>query len=125
MAPLRLQTLLGVAGPIGSGRQWWPWISLRDEVSALVFLIENPLAKGPYNRVGPEPARSVEVTKELARQMGRPHWLGLPTFAISLLMGEAGKELLLTSQQIKPAALERSGFTFTDENLESAISQIV
>jgi uncharacterized protein (TIGR01777 family) len=125
MAPLRLQTLLGVAGPIGSGRQWWPWISLRDEVAALVFLIENPLAKGPYNLVGPQPARSVDVTKELARQMGRPHWLGLPSIAISLLMGEAGKELLLTSQQINPVALERSGFTFTDQSLESAISQIV
>ena len=125
MAPLRLQTLLGVAGPVGSGRQWWPWISLRDEVAALVFLIENPLAKGPYNLVGPQPAQSVEVTKELARQMRRPHWLGLPAFAISLLMGEAGRELLLTSQKIEPKALERSGFGFTDENLESAISQIV
>ena len=96
-----------------------------DEVAALVFLIENPLAKGPYNLVGPQPARSVDVTKELARQMGRPHWLGLPSIAISLLMGEAGKELLLTSQQINPVALERSGFTFTDQSLESAISQIV
>ena len=125
MAPLRLQTLLGAAGPIGSGRQWWPWISLRDEVAALVFLIENPLAKGPYNLVGPQPAQSVEVTRELARQMRRPHWLGLPALAISMLMGEAGRELLLTSQKIEPTSLERSGFSFSDESLESAIGQIV
>ena len=125
MAPLRLQTLLGVAGPIGGGSQWWPWISLRDEVSALVFLIENPLVSGPVNLVAPAPARSVEVTKELAQQMGRPHWLGLPTFAISLLMGEAGRELLLASQQLSPSVLERTGFHFADETLDSAISQIV
>jgi len=125
MAPLRLQTLLGVAGPIGGGSQWWPWISLRDEVSALVFLVENPLASGPVNLVAPAPARSVEVTKELAKQMGRQHWLGLPTFAISLLMGEAGRELLLASQQLSPTVLERTGFQFADETLDSAISQIV
>jgi len=116
---------LGVAGPIGGGSQWWPWISLRDEVSALVFLIENPLVSGPVNLVAPAPARSVEVTKELAQQMGRPHWLGLPTFAISLLMGEAGRELLLASQQLSPSVLERTGFHFADETLDSAISQIV
>ena len=125
MAPLRLQTLLGVAGPIGGGSQWWPWISLRDEVSALVFLVENPLASGPVNLVAPAPARSVEVTKELAKQMGRQHWLGLPTFAISLLMGEAGRELLLASQQLSPTVLERTGFQFADETLGSAISQII
>jgi len=125
MAPLRLQTLLGVAGPIGGGSQWWPWISLRDEVAALVFLIENPLVSGPVNLVAPAPARSVEVTKERAKQMGRPHWLGLPTFAISLLMGEAGRELLLASQQLSPTVLERAGFQFADETLGSAISQII
>ena len=124
MAPLRLQTFLGVAGPIGSGSQWWPWISLRDEIAALVFLVENPLAKGAFNLVGPAPARSSEVTKELASQMRRPHWLGLPTFAISLLMGEAGRELLLASQKLSPTRLEAAGFSFFDESVESAISHI-
>ena len=125
MAPLRLQTLLGVAGPIGSGSQWWPWISLRDEIAALVFLVENPLAKGPFNLVGPHPARSSEVTKELASQMRRPHWLGLPSLAISLLMGEAGRELLLSSQKLSPHELQTAGFSFLDERVESAISHIV
>ena len=52
MAPLRLQTFLGVAGPIGSGRQWWPWISYRDEIRALVFLLEQQQLTGPFNLVG-------------------------------------------------------------------------
>lgn len=125
MAPLRLQTLLGAAGPVGTGEQWWPWISLQDEVRALVHLVENPLAKGVYNLVAPHPAQSVAVTKELAHQMKRPHWLGLPTFAINVLMGEAGKELLLTSQKIFPTRLEQSGFEFDHSTLEQAIAQII
>ncbi len=57
--------------------------------------------------------------------MGRPHWLGLPTFAISLLMGEAGRELLLTSQRIVATRLVDSGFSFDDTTLDSAISRLL
>ena len=124
MAPLRLQTLLGAAGPVGSGTQWWPWISLHDEVRALVYMVENPLMKGAYNLSAPTPVASAEVTKELARQMGRPHWLGLPTIAITTLMGEAGRELLLSSQKVHPTRLEQAGFTFDDTTIDSAIARI-
>lgn len=125
MAPLRLQTMLGAAGPVGPGSQWWPWISLHDEVQALVYMIENPLMKGAYNLTAPTPVTSVTVTKELARQMGRPHWLGLPSLAINLLMGEAGRELLLSSQKVHPTRLEQAGFSFDDTTIDQAIARII
>ena len=123
MAPLRLQTFLGVAGPIGSGQQWWPWISYRDEIRALVFLMENKKLKGAFNLVGPTPARAIEVTKALAKLMRRPHWLGLPTFAVKF-MGEAGPEILLSSQRILPKRLLDAGFNFEHSTITDAIGAI-
>ena len=123
MAPLRLQTFLGVAGPIGSGRQWWPWISYRDEIRALVFLLEQQQLAGPFNLVGPTPATAREVTQALARLMKRPHWLGLPTWAVKL-MGEAGPEILLSSQKITPARLLEAGFRFEHQTIDEAIAEI-
>lgn len=125
MAPVRLQTLLGVAGPVGRGNQWWPWISLRDEVRALCHLVESDEAVGAYNLAGPASARSLEVTKTLATLMKRPHWLGLPALAINTLMGEAGRELLLSSQRVVPAQLLADGFNFLDETVTDALRQIV
>ena len=123
MAPLRLQTFLGVAGPIGSGRQRWPWISYRDEIRALVFLLEQQQLTGPFNLVGPTPATAREVTQALARLMKRPHWLGLPTWAVKL-MGEAGPEILLSSQKITPARLLEAGFRFEHQTIDEAIAEI-
>ncbi len=123
MAPLRLQTFLGVAGPIGTGQQWWPWISYRDEIRALVFLLETKKLTGVFNLVGPTPARAVEVTKALATLMRRPHWLGLPTFAVKL-MGEAGPEILLSSQRILPKRLLDAGFNFEHSTISDAIAAI-
>jgi uncharacterized protein len=125
MAPLQLQTSLGVGGPIGTGSQWWPWISLHDEVRALAHLVNHETTYGIFNLVAPSPATALDLTKELARKMGRPHWLGLPTFAISLLMGEAGRELLLTSQRIVAERLVGSGFTFDDNTLDAAITRLL
>lgn len=124
MASLRLQTALGVGGKIGPGTQWWPWISLHDEVRALVFLITHNKASGPYNLTGPQPARSAEVTRTLAKRMRRPHLIGLPTFAIKLLLGEAGEHLLLSSQKVLPSRLLDAGFSFDDDTLDKALSRI-
>jgi len=125
MAPLQLQTALGVGGPIGSGRQWWPWISLHDEVRALAHLSTHQSADGIFTLVAPTPATAKDLTTELARHMRRPHWLGLPTAAISLLMGEAGRELLLSSQHISAERLVATGFRFDDVTLSAAIARLV
>jgi uncharacterized protein (TIGR01777 family) len=119
LAPLRLATSFFAGARVGSGQQWWPWISHRDEVRAIVHLIDSKL-KGAVNLVGPTPARSVEVTRELARIMKRPHLFVIPSFAIRL-MGDAGRELLLASQKIRATALEKDGFVFEHPTVVDAL----
>jgi uncharacterized protein len=109
MAPLSFQTRLGVGGPIGHGQQWWPWISLRDEVRAFAHLVIHETDFEIFNLVGPEPASANDVTRELARALRRPHLIGLPTWAIKTLMGEAGEALLLSSQKIVSNTLTVTG----------------
>ena len=122
---LKLQTALGLGGPIGDGSQWWPWISLHDEVRALAYLANHETAFGVFNLVSPTPASALDQTKALARGMKRPHWLGFPRFAIVALMGEAGKEILLTSQRVIPERLLAAGFKFDDQTLEAAVSRLL
>jgi uncharacterized protein (TIGR01777 family) len=125
MAPLRLQTALFLGGTIGPGTQWWPWISLHDEVRAIMHLISHETAVGAYNLVGPTPAQSSQVTRELAGLMCRPHLIGLPTFAIKALMGEAGTHLLLSSQKVSSQKLRNSGFVFDDVTIEHALKRML
>lgn len=125
MAPLRLQTILGVGGRIGSGNQWWPWISLHDEIRALTHVITHDSAEGAFNLVGPTPATSAEITRELAGLMRRPHLIGLPAFVIRWLLGEAGVALLLASQKIEPGRLLETGFTFEDERVATALNRML
>ena len=120
LGPLRLLTSFFVSGPLAGGKDWWPWISLRDEARALAFLIEDNIS-GPVNLVAPVPATSGTVMKSLARLMERPYWLPTPDFAISLLLGQAGRELLLSSQKITPDVLVSSGFTFADKEIEDGL----
>ena len=120
LKPLRLITSLFISGPLAGGKDWWPWISLKDEARALAFLVENKVS-GPVNLVAPTPETSGVIMKTLAKLMKRPYWLPVPRFAISLLLGEAGKELLLSSQKISPEVLLSSGFTFENTDLSSAL----
>lgn len=125
LAPLKLQTLLGVGGAIGSGSQWWPWISLHDEVRALVYLVTHDTDQTVFNLVGPAPARASELTLALAQALRRPHAIGLPSVAIRWLMGEAGVELLLSSQRVINERLDIIGFECEDTTVEGAISRML
>jgi len=125
MGPLRLQTLLGVGGRIGPGTQWWPWISLHDEVRAFAHLVTHETDQTVFNFVGPTPATAQDVTLELARALRRPHLLGLPTLAIKALMGEAGEALLLASQKVKSQRLGVVGFSFDDTTVSQAIARML
>jgi NAD dependent epimerase/dehydratase family enzyme len=120
LKPLKLLTSFCVSGPLAGGKDWWPWISLTDEVQALAFLISNDVT-GVVNLVGPQAATSSTVMKELATQLKRPFWLPAPGFAISLLLGQAGRELLLSSQRIEPEVLVESGFTFSDSTISEGV----
>ena len=120
LKPLKLLTKLCVSGPLAGGKDWWPWISLTDEVGALTFLMNNDVS-GVVNLVGPQQATSFTVMKELASQLKRPFWLPAPGFAISLVLGQAGRELLLSSQRIVPEVLLASGFTFSDSTVSEGV----
>jgi uncharacterized protein (TIGR01777 family) len=124
LTPLRLLTRLCVAGPLAGGRAWWPWVSLDDEVRAIVHILNSRLS-GPINVVGPTEATSRTVMRALASAMRRPFWLTAPGWAIRLLLGRAGNELLLSSQRVQPTALEADGFKFSSPTVDRAIAQVL
>lgn len=111
---------LGLGGKLGSGRQYWSWISLRDEVAALTFLLDNQAMSGPVNLTGPHPATNAEVTAAMGRVLGRPTLFPVPAFALKTALGEFSTEIL-GSARVLPAVLESAGFVWQDPTVESAI----
>lgn len=114
---------LFLGGPLGSGRQYVPWIHLRDEVAALRFLAEHPSASGAFNLTAPEPVTNRELSKELGRALGRPSLLRAPAFALHLVLGEMA-DMLLHGQRAVPAALQQLGFEFAFPRLERALADL-
>ncbi len=109
---------LGLAGPLGNGRQWWSWITLEDEVSALEFLLEKDVA-GPVNLCAPNPQRQGELTKALGRAFRRPALLPAPAIALRLVLGEFAGDVL-SSTRMEPRTLLDAGFSFRHPNVDSA-----
>jgi uncharacterized protein (TIGR01777 family) len=109
----------GVAGPLGSGRQYFPWISLRDEVRAIEFLLSTEVS-GPANLTGPAPVTNAEFAKVLGQVLHRPAVLPTPAFALRAALGEFAGEVL-GGQRAVPAVLDRAGFEFEHRDLESAL----
>ncbi|CAI9391734.1 TIGR01777 family oxidoreductase [Microbacterium sp. T2.11-28] len=125
LKPLLLLTRLGVSGPIGSGRQVWPWISLDDEIRAIRHVIDAGL-DGPVNLTGPQRATANDLGFALARRMNRPYVLRAPVWAIRTLLGADATEALLTSDMnVVPERLTSSGFTFTHDTVEKAVAAVV
>jgi uncharacterized protein len=116
---------LGIAGPLGSGKQWWAWISLEDQARAIIHLIENQTCSGPYNLTAPEPATCADMIHELGRQLKRPTFLKVPAFAMRLLIGVAAQELLLCSQKMKSHRLTESGFEFKHPTLRESVGYVL
>lgn len=116
---------LGVGGPLGSGKQWWAWISLKDEARAIIHLIENKQAEGAFNLTAPEHATCTEIVRGLGRALHRPTLLQVPSFAMRLLIGEAADELLLCNQKMTADKLLATGFKFEHPTLQSAIEYVV
>jgi uncharacterized protein (TIGR01777 family) len=121
LAPLRLLTKAFISGPLAGGKAWWPWISLNDEARAIIHLITSKVS-GPVNLVGPEPATSGALLRALARTLKRPYWLPVPRFALSLLLGEGGREVLLASQKVVPEVLLNDGFVFEENTVVQGLS---
>lgn len=115
---------LGAGGPLGSGRQYWPWIHRDDWVALASFLITRPEASGPVNATAPEPVSNEEFSRTLARVLGRPCLFRAPAFLLRLAMGEMAEALLLEGQRVVPARAEEMGFSFRYRELEPALRAI-
>ncbi len=122
----RLLPLLraGVGGSLGSGRQWWSLISLRDEVSAIRHLIDTPAIVGPVNFSAPQQVTNGDLTKELAKALKRPAVVAAPRFAVRSVLGEFAEELFL-NQRMAPAKLLATGFRFADPTISDIVAGLV
>lgn len=121
--PLNLLTRFGLGSRLGSGEQYWPWISLHDEAAAIIHLLRSEFS-GVVSLVGPTPATAETVTKTLAQAMHKPHWLTVPSFAFRML-GDAGEDLILVDENVQPSRLLGTGFTFTHNTIEQAIEEFI
>ncbi|NBE83874.1 TIGR01777 family oxidoreductase [Micromonospora rubida] len=120
LKPQLLPFKLGVAGRLGSGRQWLPWISMADWLDAVRFLLDRDDVAGPVNGVGPAPVTNAEFTKELARQLHRPAIVPIPALALKVVLGGFAHEAL-TSTRVLPGVLTGSGFTYRQPDLPTAL----
>ncbi len=112
----------GLGGRLGSGRQWLSWISLADEVAAILHALGDERVSGPVNLVAPEPVTNAELTATLAAVLGRPARLAVPRVALEVALGrEMAREMLLVSQRVEPAVLGRTGFAWRHPRLDEAL----
>jgi len=111
---------LGLGGRIASGRQYWSWISLTDEIGAIRFLLTHDVS-GPVNLTGPEPVTNAEFTKAVGRALHRPTFLPVPSFGPAVVLGrEAAREVALFSQRAVPRVLESAGYEFVHPTVDDA-----
>lgn len=113
---------LGLGARLGNGRQYMPWISLEDQVRAMLFTMGRDELSGPVNLTGPAPVTNAEFTAALGRAVNRPTALVVPGFALRTVLGEFADEGLLGGQRAIPAALERAGFTFHHNTVGQALA---
>lgn len=125
MGKMLLPFKLGVGGKIGSGQQYWSWISLDDECGAILHCLEAGGLHGPVNLVSPTPVTNLEFTKTLGRVLSRPTILPMPAFAARLALGEMADELLLASARVEPAKLLASRFGFKHREMEPTLRYLL
>ena len=114
----------GVGGPVGSGRQYWPWIHRADWVDLVRFAIQSPAAAGALNATAPHPVTNSEFAAALGRVLRRPAVMRAPGFALKLILGEMAGPLLLSGQRAVPAKAEAIGVTFTHKLIDEALRSI-
>lgn len=116
--------LMFMGGPLGSGRQAFPWVHRDDVVGAILFALERREASGPLNLVAPEAATLAQFCQALGRALGRPSWLPAPAFAVRLLAGEMADEMLLSGARVVPSRLLSLGYAFRYAKLDAALAAI-
>jgi len=113
-----------IGGPIGSGRQWFSWVHIKDLAEAFSFLLKYPEISGPVNVCSPNPVRNKDLAKALGRAFHRPSFMPAPGFMIKLVLGEFGS-VILEGQRVIPKRLMDSGFTFQYPEIDKALQEIV
>lgn len=114
---------MGLGGPLGSGRQYFPWIHVEDLVRVFLFALDEQEVAGPVNATVPTPPMQREFAAALAKTLGKPAFLPAPAFVLRLLLGEKA-EILLASQRVVPNVLKASGFRFHFSELEKALADL-
>lgn len=125
LAALRWVYQFGLGGRLGDGRQYFPWISLADEVGAIAFALGDDAVSGPLNLVGPAPVTNAQFNHALGQALRRPSRLAVPAFALRALAGEFADEALLTGPRALPAALEEAGYPFRHPTIGSALAAAI
>ncbi|MHC6526630.1 MULTISPECIES: TIGR01777 family oxidoreductase [unclassified Vibrio] len=124
LAKMLLPYKLGLGGPIGNGKQYWPWIHILDMVRGIVYLLETTHAHGAFNFCAPHPVTNRHFSGTLAKTLRRPHLLFTPKWALKLAMGESSV-LLFDSVRAKPKRLTELGFQFSYSRLEPALKNLL
>lgn len=114
---------LGLGGKLGSGRQYWSYISMADEVAALKFLIANDSISGPVNLTAPIPATNSEITKSMGRVLRRPTLFAVPAFILKTVLGEFSQEIL-GSARVLPTVLTQRGYRFVHPTLDTSMQTL-
>lgn len=112
-----------IGGPMGSGRQYLPWIHMKDEIAAIFFLLENEETHGPYNLTSPNLTSNAEFAKELGKSLKRPAFIRTPAIAFKMLLGEAST-VVLDGQRPYPKRLLDAGYIFSFPDLPSALGNL-
>ena len=115
---------LFAGGPVGSGRQYWPWIHREDWVGLVRWSISQPNGGGPMNATAPNPVTNAEFARALGRALKRPAFMPAPAFALRLALGEMADALLLNGQRAVPAKAQRQGYQFKYARLDDALQAI-
>ena len=113
-----------IGGPIGSGKQWFSWVHIKDLAEAFVFLLKHPEISGPVNVCSPNPVRNKDLAKALGRALHRPSFIPAPVFMVKLALGEFGS-IILEGQRVIPRKLLDSRFVFQYPDIEKALQSIV
>jgi uncharacterized protein (TIGR01777 family) len=113
----------GLGGKLGNGKQWWSWITLHDQLRAILFVLENENFSGAVNLTAPNPVTNQEFTSALARALRRPALFPAPAFALKLALGGFSTEIL-GSKKVLPAALQEAGFNFDFPHIGPALDAL-
>jgi len=124
LAKMAMPVKLYAGSPLGSGKQWIPWIHSQDVVDMYIYAIENENFAGVYNMVAPNPVTNEQLTQAIAKQLHKPLWLpNVPTFFLKFLLGEMST-IVLGSTKVSAQKIEDAGFKFKYPVIKEALAEI-